>query len=135
MEFELKPCPFCGGEAKLREFRAELPMSEERNEFFVICHECGCIRSPGSIYGAVNLYYQKDAEEKKRKFQEQAVKAWNQRSETIDAEKVVRCKDCAHYFEFGNWCNKNSCAVSENDFCSRAEKSQLVKLPKHGETT
>lgn len=56
-------------------------------------------------------------------------------SPTIDAEKVVRCKGCSHYFEFGNWCNKNSCAVSENDFCSRAEKSQLVKLPKHGETT
>lgn len=35
MDYELKPCPFCGGEAKLK---GGIP-------FFVYCRECGC-RTP-----------------------------------------------------------------------------------------
>lgn len=75
---ELKQCPFCGGKAELREERIELPMSEERNVFFVICTSCGCSPFP---FGMVNLYYKKDCDFLKKELQEKAVLRWNERSE------------------------------------------------------
>lgn len=49
---------------------------------------------------------------------------------TADVAKVVRCKDCKHY-EFSTACCKHFCNeyggfVTENDYCSRAEKSDEV---------
>ena len=49
---------------------------------------------------------------------------------TADVAKVVRCKDCKHY-EFSTACSKHFCneyggIVTENDYCSRAEKSDEI---------
>lgn len=49
---------------------------------------------------------------------------------TADVAKVVRCKDCKHY-EFSTACCKHFCNeyggfVTENDYCSRAEKSDGI---------
>ena len=49
---------------------------------------------------------------------------------TADVAKVVRCKDCKHY-EFSTACCKHFCNeyggfVTENDYCSRAEKSNGI---------
>lgn len=51
---ELKPCPFCGGEAFLEEEK----ICDEMSFWFVICMKCG-----GSKFSDKNL----------------AVKAWNRR--------------------------------------------------------
>lgn len=47
---------------------------------------------------------------------------------TADVAKIVRCKDCKHYELLTN-CNKYFCNeyggyVTENDFCSRAERKE-----------
>ena len=49
---------------------------------------------------------------------------------TADVANVVRCKDCKHY-EFSTACCKHFCNeyggfVTENDYCSRAEKSDEI---------
>lgn len=49
---------------------------------------------------------------------------------TADMAKIVRCKDCK-YYEFSTACNKHFCNeyggfVTENDYCSRAEKSDEI---------
>lgn len=78
MSIELKPCPFCGGEA-------ELVIDEPFKGFtFVECHECG---SRGSI-------------SKER----QAIKAWNTRAERTarnnDAwEGFFECSSCGASFK------------------------------------
>lgn len=41
-----------------------------------------------------------------------------------DVVEVVRCKDCIHYEEVGSrhFCNEYGGHVTDNDYCSRAEK-------------
>ena len=61
---------------------------------------------------------------------------------TIDAEQVVRCKDCKHWHEETGWCIHHSCFIDsdgaachpwesanwkmfeENDFCSYGERKE-----------
>mgnify|MGYP000182026488 FL=1 len=49
-----------------------------------------------------------------------------QKFPTADVESVVRCKDCKHYEHFDTYnkhfCNEYGGYVTENDFCSRAER-------------
>lgn len=63
---ELKPCPFCGGEAKVKAY------SNGYNIWFrVMCDDCGVAQD-----GIRNGYYG----------EEQAIEAWNRR--VHDGEKV-----------------------------------------------
>ena len=39
---------------------------------------------------------------------------------TIDAEPVIRCKDCKNMFEKG-WCSLHNTPMNKYDFCSYAE--------------
>lgn len=62
-----------------------------------------------------------------REFQLAAIGAANtvRKMPTIDAEPVIRCKDCK-YKETGGWqtwCCQNQFWVTDYDFCSRAERS------------
>lgn len=61
-KIKLKPCPFCGGEARLQQ------RARTSHGFYVICKNCGC-RTP--FY-----QYQFDSVEKLR---EEAITAWNTR--------------------------------------------------------
>lgn len=77
-DVELKPCPFCGGKAELREMKNEIPFScGYRNIFFVICQYCGCSPFPRA---GENIYCKKDGQEIKRRLIQEAVDAWNQRA-------------------------------------------------------
>lgn len=85
LTMELKPCPFCGGCAELRESREEMPFSEECNRFYVICKKCGC--SP-FYFSEVNLYYKKDYVERAENLREKAIEAWNRRVDSGDVAPV-----------------------------------------------
>lgn len=102
---ELKPCPFCGGEAIL-----------ESNKLRY-----------GTIYSA---YCQKCGAEITGFSEHEAVAAWNRRAQpddlltstrraqhmaTVDTVEVVRCRDCVHFGE---------CLVTENDYCSKGERKE-----------
>ncbi len=58
------------------------------------------------------------------------VKNMANREPTIDAEPVIRCKDCEHYDFTDNrvpqervwWCYYWGCEIGANDFCSYAER-------------
>ncbi len=55
---------------------------------------------------------------------------------TIDAVKVIRCKDCKYYTD--KWCKRDSIhatdlndrMVSENDYCSYAERRMNLDIIK-----
>lgn len=63
---ELKPCPFCGGEARLRAFRTYIQSKHRMGEkYYIECCECG-LNAPNFIN------------------KEEAIEAWNRR---VDDER------------------------------------------------
>ena len=58
---ELKPCPFCGGDAKLKEFCMRIRMFKQKKYYYAECSLCGVRTSAKS-----------DAEE--------SIEAWNRRT-------------------------------------------------------
>ena len=65
-KYELKPCPFCGGKAKLQQdIRYPRPTRRKRRAYEVFCTNAACF-----MYGVDNNYYlDKD----------EAINAWNTR--------------------------------------------------------
>lgn len=59
---ELKPCPFCGGEAKLISYHASMWI-DNPTDSFVKCKDCG----------ATTIHYFPT--------EEKAIEAWNRRAE------------------------------------------------------
>ncbi len=113
----LKPCPFCGGEAKI--LKADAPEDINRSEYIhvVECQSC-YIRA---------LHY---------RMQEQAMSAWNKRSSKIDNNSTLadmtRCSDCKNWDKSISFMGAHACAFWSNsktnprytqefDFCSFAE--------------
>lgn len=48
---------------------------------------------------------------------------------TVDAEEVVRCKDCEHWHEETGWCNHHSHFIdSDGEACHPWESSQWKML-------
>ena len=63
MSVDLKPCPFCGGEAEL----VEHEVVGYQTDFYVECVTCDCIMCMGGLcYPTEN----------------EAIEAWNKRAET-----------------------------------------------------
>ena len=42
----------------------------------------------------------------------------------VDVIKVVRCKDCKHYFVQFGFCGYRYAGTDETDYCSRAERRE-----------
>ena len=111
---DLKPCPFCGGEAT---------HDTDGSAIWVICKKCGarCTSSFFSGKKGVRIVDER----------------WNRRAPSEQPE-IIRCKDCKyieehHYEEDGEPpCIKYTCTykagltkeyqVHEWDYCSRAER-------------
>lgn len=80
---ELKPCPFCGGKAKIDQTGCEV-MATNRNsvsfDFTVRCRKCGATTPKAYGYIAVNLGYGGNLnpwhDDRPR-----AIEAWNRRAD------------------------------------------------------
>ena len=74
MPNELKPCPFCGGEAKLKETTECHGHGMYLKKYYVMCEKCGC--------NGVGAYvYDKSAQQCK----DFVVSRWNRR---VDNDKL-----------------------------------------------
>lgn len=72
MEISLKPCPFCGGKARLKKHH------KMQNTWYVQCHDCG-IKTPLSI----QLPYESWQDAKNY-----PVKLWNNRTQNALLQEI-----------------------------------------------
>ena len=109
---ELKPCPFCGGEAETYEtFDGWIAAcSFEQSELDGRTHKA-------QAYGATEA---------------EAITAWNTRAEyeigyedaqiLLDELGIVRCRDCERFEDKWAYCNLFVEAVEDNGFCAWGER-------------
>lgn len=108
-DIKLKPCPFCGGEPRLKRGfpRSQTPHCRQA---VVQCKECGC-RTVLFKQGPMERWQDIDGD---------AVKAWNKRSlgtRWIDADAVI--EQLKEYIEEYAWLDENGmhnlkwCAMME----------------------
>ena len=107
---ELKPCPFCGGEASYEY------SYDDYNHDCIVCHndECGASLTCWPYEG------------------EKVTAAWNRRAKP-DAAPVVRCKECEHYNATGfpalnpgtGWCDKMDRGTHDDFYCSCGERKEI----------
>lgn len=94
---KLKPCPFCGGEAKIqKDTRYPKNMSDGITAFEPVCPNPEC-----PIYMSDSKYYRTEAE---------AITAWNTRAETAKLAQIRACiesyrikKNESDPFEYGRF--------------------------------
>lgn len=113
-EIELKPCPFCGGEAIL--YKEEIPDGKiSYHTARIKCDNCGCATRQYIIdgyYGSTDTV-------------EDCISTWNNRKQNNTAP-VVLCKDCKYYRKMYKLCScrsdKFNVYLNDNDFCSFGER-------------
>lgn len=93
----LKPCPFCGGKARVMQMGYP---------HWIYCEKCGAKIHAGTTD-------EKDS-----------IMAWNKRAED---EPVIHCRDCKWFGEPGCaiWIVDDSDKPTEDDFCSFADPKDL----------
>ena len=64
---DLKPCPFCGGEAKLKKGHKTSP--EWGTQIYIQCHKCGCR----------TILFRQYPFESKADYYKHAIDTWNSR--------------------------------------------------------
>ena len=70
MADKLKPCPFCGGEARLK--KCSWISKEWGQQIYIQCHKCGCR----------TINFRQYPFESKEDFYQNAIDTWNSRKET-----------------------------------------------------
>lgn len=77
-DIKLKPCPFCGGEAKLRKKNRTIIEGNTRRNCYVYCLRCGA-RGTRYIEGST--------EQEHMQARKMALLAWNERYEEQEHER------------------------------------------------
>lgn len=78
MNTEIKPCPFCGGNAELKTGHScvDVQMADDVDMAFCVCSNCG---ARGGIELVKNARYRKTCKEELNEINTKAVKKWNRR--------------------------------------------------------
>lgn len=100
----LRECPFCGGEAAVRDIK------EPSVNGWVGCQRCRCF-----------MDFVKNGKP-------QAIAAWNRRANLGSCENV-RCENCKHYNRMGcsdgfGWCERMDRGTNDDFYCSLAERNE-----------
>ena len=112
---ELKPCPFCGGEAHTYTY-STMSKGKLVDVWVVHCKRCG-LNYPPKIRG-----YQ-------GKYEFEAIEAWNRRCEDGKRDamtELVRCKDCVYACEgsYGLVCAAWGARTDYDMFCANGERRE-----------
>ena len=99
---ELKPCPFCGGEAEL---------IWNAIGGFAGCFDEDCPVGPSTSTFAVGDEWESEAEAEPH-----IIDAWNTR-----AEPIVRCRDCKQAGDNGAYCLLHRLTIEPDGFCKWGE--------------
>ena len=102
---ELRPCPFCGGEAKLRFFHIK-PANAPELKQWSIEHECVAMRS---------VIFSNECEA-------DAIKAWNTRHESTcrimdENETIHKAGDSEEFYEPAGVCSECGDFIPIRSFC------------------
>ncbi len=104
MTEKLKPCPFCGGEAKLQ----ELKMLDGTIIYYIICRNNSCKVQP--MTHEMNTDYE-------------AINAWNNRPENIIMNGELKsCPMCGSNAELIKFASSVYCVLCHNDNCITYER-------------
>lgn len=123
---ELKPCPFCGGEAKFFSKATTARGIIRGLEFGIYCTRCDVTTSKTTYRVEVELTGTGDIMARVDERPE-AIEAWNRRvndgkAPAVDAVAVVRCKDCMYWNDGSSLCTCNFDIMSGENFCSFGER-------------
>ena len=130
---EIKPCPFCGGEAYYR-----TPQHEKGTAFDVCMIEC---KQCGATPYGISVYENETDENKKASI----ARFWNRRAEMIKAEdfiaieqykkygRIISCGECKYWKSTGDGygrCERGAnkatgLTCKEDEYCSKAEKKPV----------
>ena len=80
---ELKPCPFCGGKARIREYKAEKFLLYNANCFISQCGKCGC----GTSF---------------ERSQSDAIIAWNTRQSRFSKDEINALRNVLDFAKDGS---------------------------------
>lgn len=76
---ELKPCPFCGGEPKVKTYYPDITLFVRgKSRIYIVCETCGA-RTRDFIESPFHSAY------------DEAIKVWNQRKEEIGGNTDHAC--------------------------------------------
>lgn len=99
MNEDLKPCPFCGGEATLKYL--------ETRGYYIKCEKCGVMQTNGNQKAEAYEAWNRMGNGDKASPVERTAKV-----ETVEKPNVFKCGECGQYFHSTAW-------GSPVEYCSR----------------
>ena len=117
MNKELNPCPFCGGEAEVRETVECFGHGDYDKSVFVFCCDCGATSKK---------YYERIC---RGRTKERAIEAWNTRK---PIDKVVEQLEELRIYEKDGQCPKHDKCSKEPYECTSCYTTTAIEIVKGG---